>query len=57
MSSESLHAPHAPDAPHAPNAPRAGASVLDQVEGGWRALMAEFVGTMLLVVLAVGTAI
>jgi aquaporin Z len=45
MSSETVHAP------------RGGASVLDQVEGGWRALAAEFVGTMLLVVLAVGTAI
>ena len=45
MSSETVHAP------------RGSASVLDQVEGGWRALVAEFVGTMLLVVLAVGTAI
>lgn len=37
--------------------PRARTSVLDQVDGGWRSLVAEFVGTMLLVVLAVGTAI
>lgn len=48
-----------------PAAPRGGTtgartgatpSVLDQIDGGWRALAAEFVGTMLLVVLAVGTA-
>lgn len=48
-----------------PAAPRGGTtdsrtgartSVLDQVDGGWRALAEEFVGTMLLVMLAVGTA-
>ncbi|MBS2539586.1 aquaporin [Catenulispora sp. NF23] len=38
-------------------APGSSTSVLDQVEGGWRSLVAEFVGTMLLVLLAVGTAI
>lgn len=44
MSSQSVHVPR-------------GTSVLDEVDGGWRALAAEFVGTLILVVLAVGTAI
>lgn len=59
MSSDTVHDPRDPHPhdPRAPHAPRGGASVLDQVEGGWHALVAEFVGTLLLVLLAVGTAI
>ena len=33
------------------------ASVIDQVEGGWSALAAEFIGTAILVFFAVGTAV
>ncbi len=38
-------------------AARPSSSVIDQVEGGWRALAAEFIGTAILVFFAVGTAI
>lgn len=36
---------------------RPSSSVIDQVEGGWAALAAEFIGTAILVFFAVGTAI
>jgi aquaporin Z len=43
--------------PPATSAGPASASVIDQVEGGWNALAAEFVGTAILVFFGVGTAV